>query len=85
MSYIQLELEITLLLLLITVCSNITDFDKKSGNIFCDIGDHFPQILIVDRTCPEYKSCSFTKRDFLHFNENKFVNDYSALDLRLLK
>ena len=64
--------------------SNITDFDTKSGNIFCDISDHFPQILIVDRTCPDYNSFSFAKHDVSHFDENKFVNDYSALDLRFL-
>ena len=46
------------------IFSNITDFDTKSGNILCDISDHFPQILIVDRICPDYKSCSFAKRDF---------------------
>ena len=37
------------------IFSNITD---------CDIRDHFPQILIVDRICIDYKSCSFSKRDF---------------------
>ena len=63
---------------------SITDFDTKSGNILYDISDHFQQILIVDRTCPDYKSCSFAKRDFSHFDENKFINDYSALDLRFL-
>ena len=66
------------------IFSNITDFDTKSGNILCDISDHFPQILIVDRNCPDYKSCSFAKCDFSHFDENKFVNDYSAPDLRFL-
>ena len=66
------------------IFSNITDFDTKSGNILCDISDHFPQILTVDRTCPDYKSCSFAKRDFSHFDESKFVNDNSALDLRFL-
>ena len=66
------------------IFSNITDFDTKSGNILCDISDHFPQVLIVDKTCPNYKSCSFAKRDFSHFDENKFINDYSALDLRFL-
>ena len=63
------------------IFSNITDFDTKGGNILCDIGDHFPQILIVDRTCPHHKSCSSAKRDFSHFDENKFVNDCSALIL----
>ena len=66
------------------IFSNIIDFDTKSGNILCDISDHFPQILIVDETYPNYKSCSFAKRDFSHFDENKFINDYSALDLRFL-
>ena len=69
---------------IIILFSNITYFDTKSGNILCDISDHFPQILIVDRTCPDYKSCSFAKHDFSHFDENKFVNGYSALDLRSL-
>ena len=66
------------------IFSNITDFDTKSGNILYDISDHFQQILIVDRTCPDYKSCSFAKCDFSHFDENEFINDYSALDLRFL-
>ena len=65
------------------IFSNITDFDTKSGNILCDISDHFPQIL-VNKTYPNYKSCSFAKCDFLQFDENKFINDYSALDLRFL-
>ena len=63
---------------------NITNFDTKSANILCDISDHSPQILIVDRTCPDYKFCSFAKRDFSHFDENVFINDYTALDLRFL-
>ena len=66
------------------IFSNITDFDTKSGNILCDISDHFPQVLIVDKTSLNYKSCSFAKRDFSHFDENKFINDYSSLDLRFL-
>ena len=64
------------------ILSNITDFDTKNGNIICDISDHFPQILIFDRTRPDYKSFSIAKHDFWH--ENEFVNDYSALDLRFL-
>ena len=30
------------------IFSDITDFDTKSGNVLCNISDHFPQILIVD-------------------------------------
>ena len=67
-----------------TTFSNITDFETKSENILCDISDNFPRFQSVGRTCPNYKSCSFAKRDFSHCDENKFINDYSALDLRFL-
>ena len=43
------------------IFSNITDFDTKSGNILCDISDHFPQILIVDKTLPELQVLFFCK------------------------
>ena len=66
------------------IFSNTTEFDTKSGNILCDISDHFPQFLIVYRACPDYKSCSLSKHDFSNFDENQFVNDYSELDLTIL-
>ena len=43
------------------IFSNITDCESTSGNILCQVSDHFPQFIIVE-IC--YKSCSFAKRDY---------------------
>ena len=66
------------------IFSNITDCESTSGNILCQISDHFPQFIIVEKCTINYKSCSFAKCDYSNFNEDNFVDDYSSLDLRML-
>ena len=62
------------------IFSNITDCESKSGNILCDISDHFPQFIVLEKSIVNYNACSFVKRDFSNFNENSFVHDYLSLD-----
>ena len=66
------------------IFSNITDFETKSGNILCEISDHYPQLIILDKVIPDYKSCSFAKRAYSNFDETKFIEDFSAMDLDIL-
>ena len=66
------------------IFSNITDFETKGGNILCEISDHCPQFIILDKVIPDYKSCSFAKRDYSNFDETKFIEDFSAMDLDIL-
>ena len=40
------------------IFSNNTSYEKASGNIITQISDHFPQFLILNKTC------SFAERDF---------------------
>ena len=62
----------------------ITDCESASGNILCQISDHFPHFIIVKKCTINQKSCSFAKRDHSNFNEDNFVDDYSSLDLSML-
>ena len=64
------------------IFSNITDCKSTSENILCQISDHFPQFIIVEKRTMNYKSCSFAKHDYSNFNEENFVDDYSSLDLQ---
>ena len=66
------------------IFTNTTEFNSKSGNILCEISDHFSQFIIVEKSIADYKSCSFAKCDFSSFNEGKFVDDYTSLDLDML-
>ena len=66
------------------IFSDITDFETKSGNILCESSDHCPQFIILDNVIPDYKSCSFAKRDFSNLDETKFIEDFSAMDLGIL-
>ena len=59
---------------------NITDCESKGGNILCDISDHFPQFIVLEKSIVDYNTCSFAKRDFSNFNENSFVQDYLFLN-----
>ena len=63
------------------IFSNITDCESTSGNILCQISDHFPQFIIVEKCSISYSSCSFAKRDYSNFNKDDFVDDYSSLIL----
>ena len=62
------------------IFSNITGCEPKGGNILCDISDHFPQFIVLEKSIVDYNACSFSKRDFSNFNENSFVQDYLSLD-----
>ena len=55
------------------IFSNITDCKSTSGNILCQISDHFPQFIIVEKQTMSYKSCSFAKRDYSNFNEDNLL------------
>ena len=66
------------------IFTDITEFNSKSGNILCEITDHYPQFIIAEKNIVDYKSCSFAKRDSSSFNEGKFVDDYTSLDLDML-
>ena len=66
------------------IFSNTTDFETKGGNILCEISDHYPQFIILDKVIPDYESCSFAKRDYSNFDETKFTEDFSAMDLGIL-
>ena len=53
------------------IFTNITEFNSKSSNILCEITDHYPQFIIVEKNIVDYKSCSFAKRNFSFFNEGR--------------
>ena len=57
---------------------------STSGNVLCQIYDHFPQFIIVKKCTINYESCSFAKDDYSNFNKDNFVDDYSFLDLSML-
>ena len=69
---------------IVSFISNITDFETKSGNILFEISDYYPQFIMLDKVIPDCKSCSFAKRDFSNFDETKFIEDFSAMDLDIL-
>ena len=52
--------------------SNNTSHKTVSGNIIISITDHSPQFIIRNKISIDYKSCSYGKRDFLNFDEQKF-------------
>ena len=66
------------------IFTNITEFNSESGNIVFEITDHYPQFIIVEKSIVDYKLCSFAKRDFSSFNEGKFVDYDTSLDLNML-
>ena len=71
-----------------TVIDNIfsdnTTFDTVSGNIVTHISDHFPQFIILNKTNIDCKRCSFFKRDFSKFDEQKFVDGFAGNNLDFL-
>ena len=60
------------------IFTNITESNSKSGNILCEVTDHYLQFIIVERNFVDCKSGSFAKYDFSSFNEGKFVDDYTS-------
>ena len=49
-----------------------------------NISDHFSQFLVVNKGTIDYKRCSYAKRYFSSFSEDKFVSDYSKIDNEFL-
>ena len=58
------------------IFSSNTTFEAVSGNIMTHISDHFPQFIILNKTHTDHKRCSFSKRDFSKFDEQKFVDGF---------
>ena len=42
------------------------------------ISNHFPQFIILNHATINYKTCSYAKRNFSTFNEQKFINDLES-------
>ena len=59
------------------IFSSNTSYESISGNIISQISDHFSQFMILNKAIVNYKTCSYAKRDFPNFNEEKFVNVFS--------
>ena len=55
------------------IFSNNSSHETVSGNIMTHISDHFPQFIILNKTNIDYKRCSFCKRDFSKFDEQKLL------------
>ena len=66
------------------IYSNNTSYETVSGNIVTHIYDHFPQFIILTKTNIDYKRCSFSKRDFSKFYEQKFVDSFAGNNLDFL-
>ena len=66
------------------IFSNSTSYETTSGNIITQISDHFPQFLILNKVAMDYKTCSFAKRDFSHFSEQRFVDGFATQNMDFL-
>ena len=66
------------------IFSNNTSYETVSGNIMTLISDHFPRFIILNKTNIDYKRCSFSKRDFSKFIEQKFVDSFAGNNLDFL-
>ena len=66
------------------IFSNNTTFETVIGNIMTHISDHFPQFIILNKANIDCKRCSFSKRDFSKFDEQKFVDDFAGNSLDFL-
>ena len=66
------------------IFSNITDYETISGNITSLIADHFAQFLLIKKCHVSFKSCSYSVYDYSNFGKEKFIHDYSLLDLSTL-
>ena len=67
------------------IFSNSTVHESVSGNIMTHISDHFPQFIILNKTNMYYKSCSYAKRDFSNFDNQKFVDGFEKQDMGFLE
>ena len=48
------------------------------------VSDHFPQFIILHKINMDYKSCSYAKRNFANFDNQKFINGFEKQDMRFL-
>ena len=49
------------------------------------ISDHFPQFLILNKINMDYKSCSYAKRNFSNFDEQRFIDGFKKQDMSFLE
>ena len=61
--------------LLDNIFSSHIDNELYSGNIFDKITDHMPNFLILPRYKKSETKTRHQKRDYKHFNEEKFLQD----------
>ena len=61
------------------ISSNNCELDTLSGNLLCQISDHFPQFLIIKNVTVDYRNCSLFHYDYSKFNEQSFINDFEEL------
>ena len=66
------------------IFSNNTSYETTSGSIITQISDHFPQFLILNKVPMDYKTCSFAKRDFSNFSEQRFVDGFATQNMDFL-
>ena len=66
------------------IFSNNSSYETTSGNIITQISDHFPQFLILNKVTLDYKTCSFAKRDFSNFSEQRFVEGFATQNMDFL-
>ena len=67
------------------IFSNNTVHESVSGNIMTHISDHFPQFIILNKINIDYKSCSYAKRNFSNFDEQRFIDVYKKQDMSFLE
>ena len=59
-------------------------FKIHSGNILSLISDHLPQFSIISDCKFDYKASSYLFNDYSHFDANRFLADYAAIDISFL-
>ena len=62
------------------IFANTYSMDAISGNLVSKISDHLPQLLIVDNIKVNYKILNYYKNDYTKFDEDKFINEFSAIN-----
>ena len=67
------------------IFSNNTIYESVSGNIMSRISDHFPQFIILNKVNMDYKNCSYAKRDYSNFDEQKFINGFEKQKMTFLE
>ena len=67
------------------IFSNNTVHESVSGNITTHISDHFPQFIILNKINMDYKSCSYAKRNFSNFDEQRFIDGFKKQDISFLE